>query len=310
MIEKDAKIYIAGHTGLTGSAVVRKLKEKGFTNLLLKARSELDLFDTASVRQFFVSEKPAYVIICAARVGGIVANSTYPADFLIENLMIQNNLIWNAHLSKVNKLVFLGSSCIYPRESPQPMKEGYMLTGPFEPTNDAYAVAKIAGITLCRKLFDQYGDCFISCIPTNLYGPNDNFDAEAGHVIPGLMRRMYEAKIRGDKEFLVWGTGTVKREFLFVDDFADAIYFLLTKYDQAEFVNIGTGEEISVRELAESLKKIIGFQGELLYDGSKPDGMPRKLLDVSRIQRLGWRHRIVLEKGLRVTYRWFVENEI
>lgn len=308
MIERNAKIYVAGHTGLTGSSVVRKLKEKGFTNLLLKTRAELNLFDPVATKTFFEKEKPEYVVVCAARVGGIIANSTYPADFLVENLTIQHNIIWNAHLVKVRKLIFLGSSCIYPRLAPQPMKEEYMLTGPFEPTNDAYAVAKIAGITLCQKLYSQYGDKFISCIPTNLYGPNDNFSPEAGHVIPGLMERMHSAKVKNDPTFPVWGTGNVKREFLYVDDFADAIFFLLEDYDKPEFLNIGTGDDLMIRELAEKLQKVIGYKGQLVFDTSKPDGMPRKWLDVSKLHALGWKHSISLDDGLQMTYDWYVKH--
>ncbi|HWO06962.1 MAG TPA: GDP-L-fucose synthase [Candidatus Paceibacterota bacterium] len=308
-MDKNAKIYVAGHAGLAGSAVVRALQAKGYTNLVLRTHQELDLLDESATKAFFESEKPEYVIQCAARVGGIIANSTYPADFLIENLKIQNNVIWNAHLLGVKKLVFVSSAAIYPQEAPQPVKEEYLLSGPFAPAHEAYAVAKIAGMTLCKKLSTQYGKTFISVVPTNLYGPNDRFDKEQGHVVPGLLQRMHEAKQSGDPTFTVWGTGNARREFLYADDFADAILFLFETYDKPEFLNVGVGEDISIRELAEKVQSVVGYTGELVYDTSKPEGPQRRLLDSGRLHQLGWKHSTPLDEGLEKAYEWFVAHK-
>lgn len=305
---KDSKIYVAGHTGLVGSAIVRKLHEKGYTNLILKKKDELNLLDQVAVLNFFKTEKPECVIDSAAKVGGIKANMTYPAEFLYENLQIQNNLIWSAKETGVKKFLFLGSSCIYPRESPQPMREEYFSDGRPEPTNEAYAYAKIAGMKLCEYIYDEYAMNFISCMPTNIYGENDNFDPETSHVIPSLIRRIHEAKINNDPEVTIWGTGISRREFLHVDDLADAIVWLLANYDKKQFLNVGTGEDISVKELAEQIKELVGYQGSLVFDATKPDGMPKKLLDVSRIHEANWHHNIELKEGLRRTYDWYLVN--
>lgn len=307
-MKKNSKIYIAGHNGLVGSAIVRNLKSNGFNNLVLKTRKELDLLDWQEVKKFFETEKPEYVFLAAARVGGILENDTYPADFIFQNLQIQNNVIHNAYLSEVKKLLFLGSSCIYPRECPQPIKEEYLLTGPLEKTNEAYAVAKIAGIKMCQSYNKQYGTKYISVMPTNLYGPNDNFDLNSSHVLPALLRKFHEAKINNQKEVIIWGTGSPKREFLHVDDLADACVFLMENYNENEIVNIGTGEDISIRELAEIVKQIVGFEGEIKNDTSKPDGTPRKLLDVSKLRSLNWKHKIELSQGIKNTYQWFLKN--
>lgn len=307
-MKKNSKIYIAGHNGLVGSAIVRNLKSNGFNNLVLKTRKELDLLDWQEVKKFFETEKPEYVFLAAARVGGILENDTYPADFIFQNLQIQNNVIHNAYLSEVKKLLFLGSSCIYPRECPQPIKEEYLLTGPLEKTNEAYAVAKIAGIKMCQSYNKQYGTKYISVMPTNLYGPNDNFDLNSSHVLPALLRKFHEAKINNQKEVIIWGTGSPKREFLHVDDLADACVFLMENYNENEIVNIGTGEDISIRELAEIVKQIVGFEGEIKNDTSKPDGTPRKLLDVSKLRSLNWKHKIELSQGIENTYQWFLKN--
>jgi GDP-L-fucose synthase len=308
-MNKDSKIYIAGHNGLVGSALVRKLRAQDFTNLILKTRTELDLLDQRAVAEFFLAEKPDYVFLAAAKVGGIIGNQTYPADFIYQNLTVQNNVIHQAFLSGVKKLLFLGSSCIYPREAPQPIKEEYLLTGPLEETNKPYAVAKIAGITTCQSYNRQYGTNFISVMPTNLYGPNDNFDLTNSHVLPALLRKFHEAKNRNDKEAVVWGTGAAKREFLHVDDLADACIFLMNNYDTSEIVNIGTGEDISIKEIAELIKRIVGFNGGVIWDKSKPDGTPRKLLDVSRLHSLGWKHKIGLAEGLKDYYQWYLDNK-
>ncbi len=317
-----SKIYVAGHRGLVGSAIVRKLNSEGFANLVLKTRSELDLCDQAAVADFFRRERPDHVFLAAAKVGGIVANNSYPAEFIHDNLMIQDNIIHQAHLAGVQRLLFLGSSCIYPRLAPQPMKEECLLTGPLEPTNEPYAIAKIAGITLCRSYNRQYGTKFLAAMPTNLYGPNDNFDLETSHVLPALMRKFHEARTgTGNLEprVVVWGTGEPYREFLHVDDLADASLFLmnlpddvysslLTAQSSPALINIGTGEEVSIRELALLVKETVGFDGDLVFDTSKPDGTPRKLIDVSRLRSLGWRHRIGLREGLRSTYEWYLKN--
>lgn len=305
MITGESKIYIAGHTGMVGSAIVRCLKRKGYHNLLLKEKSELDLMNQQLVRKFLHKENPEYVILSAARVGGIEANITYPAEFLYENLQIQNNIIWGAHEIHVKKLVFLGSSCIYPRQCPQPMKEEYLLDGKPEPTNEGYALAKIAGIKLCEKIYEEYGEQFISCMPTNIYGKNDNFDQNSSHVIPALMSRMHKAKKNGSDSVIIWGSGKSRREFLYVDDLADAVVFLLENYGQKMFLNIGTEEDISIRDLSFLLKEVVGYRGKLVFDITKPDGMPKKLLDSSRIHSLGWRQRIDLKTGLDLTYTFY-----
>lgn len=305
-MNKDSKIYVAGHRGLVGSAIVRNLKEKGYTNIIGITHKELDLTNQCSVRKFFEKEKPEYVFLAAAKVGGIHANNTYPADFIYENLMIQNNVIKSAHDFKVKKLLFLGSSCIYPKMSPQPIKEEYLLSGYLEPTNEAYALAKISGLKMCQFYKRQYGDNFISCMPTNLYGPNDNFDLKNSHVMPALIRKFHEAKENNAPYVEVWGTGKPLREFLYVDDMADACVFLMENYDGEEHVNIGTGEEVSIRALAEMIKEIVGFEGELRFNTDKPDGTPRKLLDVSRLKKIGWKYKIELNQGVKEVYKWYV----
>lgn len=307
-MDKSAKIFIAGHKGLVGSAIVRKLESQGYTNLILRTRQELDLLDQVAVRSFFESEKPDYVIDSAAKVGGIKANMTYPAEFLYENLVIQNNLIWAAKDAEVKKFLFLGSSCIYPRNSPQPMKEEYFSTGAPEPTNEAYAYAKIAGMKLCEYINDEYGLNFTSCMPTNIYGENDDFNPETSHVIPSLIRRMHEAEVNGTAEVVIWGTGVSRREFLHVDDLADAVIWQLTQYSEKQFLNIGTGEDISIKELAFIIKDLVGYSGELVFDATKPDGMPKKLLDVSRLHDAGWHHKINFSEGLKSTYEWYLSN--
>jgi len=307
-----SNIYIAGHRGMVGSAIKRNLESKGYTNLICRTHSELDLTDQQAVNEFFESEKPEYVFLAAAKVGGILANSTYPAEFIYDNLMIEANIINAAHTQGVKKLLFLGSSCIYPKFAPQPMKEEYLLTGELESTNEAYAVAKIAGIRLCKHYNQQYNTNFISVMPTNLYGPNDNFDLETSHVMPALIRKFHEAKINKTPEVTIWGSGSPKREFLHVDDMADACVYLMENYDYAsigEFVNIGTGKDISIKELAELIKDVVGYEGDIIYDASKPDGTPRKLLDVTRLHSLGWKHSISLKEGIRQTYNWYIENE-
>lgn len=305
-MEKNSKIYVAGHRGLVGSAIVRNLKSKEYTNIIGKTHKELDLTNQLLVRKFFEEEKPQYVFLAAAHVGGINANNSYPADFIYENLEIQNNVIKAAHDFKVKKLLFLGSSCIYPKNCPQPIKEEYLLSGYLEPTNEGYALAKIAGLKMCQFFKKQYGDNFISCMPTNLYGPNDNYDLETSHVIPALIRKFHEAK-RNNQHFVeVWGTGKPLRQFLHVDDMADACVFLMENYNELEHVNIGTGKEISIRELAEIIKEIVGYKGKIKFDKSKPDGTPRKLLDVSKLQRLGWGYGIELRNGIEKTYRYYI----
>ncbi len=303
---KSSKIYIAGHKGMVGSAIIRKLQKEGFTNLLQKTKEELDLLDQQAVRNFFEKEKPEYVVLAAARVGGIKANMSYPAEFLYQNLQIQNNVIWSAHEFGCKKLLFLSSSCVYPRECPQPMKEEYFMTGRPEPTNEGYAYAKISGMKLCEKIYEQFNKKFVSCMPTNIYGENDNFDIESSHVIPSLIRRIHEAKTSNTKEVVIWGTGNSRREFMYVDDLGDAIYFLLQNYEDKEFVNIGTGIDISIKELAYKLKEVIGFEGELVFDATKPDGMPRKLLDISKMNSLGIEPKLKLEEGLKITYEYFI----
>ena len=304
----DAKIYVAGHRGLVGSAIVRNLEDKGYKNIIYRTHKELDLTNQEAVRRFFEEEKPEYVFLAAAKVGGIHANNTYPADFIYENLMIQNNVIKAAHDFEVKKLLFLGSTCIYPKMAPQPIKEEYLLTGSLEETNEAYAVAKIAGLEMCKFFKRQYGDNFISCMPTNLYGPNDNFDLKNSHVLPALIRKFHEAKVNNSEAVEVWGTGTPLREFLYVDDMADACVFLMENYDGEQHVNIGTGEEVSIRELAETVKEVVGFDGELVFNTDMPDGTPRKLTTVDKLHGLGWKHKVSLDKGIRLAYNWFLEN--
>lgn len=301
-MNKYSRIYVAGHRGMVGSAIVRKLRKEGYQNLLLFTSKELDLRDQKAVETFFKIEQPEYIFLAAAKVGGILANDSYPADFLYDNLMIQNNVIHGAYKNEVKKLLFLGSSCIYPKMSPQPIKEDYLLTGPLEPTNDAYAIAKIAGIMLCQKYHKQYGCNFISAMPTNLYGPGDNYDLKNSHVLPALLRKFHEAKETGAPEVTIWGTGNPRREFLHADDLADALYFLMMHYNDPAIVNIGTGKDISIRELAEMIQRISGYQGTLKFDTTKPDGTPRKLLDVSRLHSLGWTDSIGFEEGVRSVY--------
>jgi GDP-L-fucose synthase len=307
-MEKEAKVFVAGHRGMVGSAVLRRLQRAGFENILTRTRQELDLMDRAAVRGFFEAERPDYVVDAAARVGGIAANFEKPVEFLIENLTIQNNVIQGAADFGVTKLLFLGSSCIYPKLAPQPLTEDALMTGPLEPTNEAYAIAKIAGIKLCQAYAREYGKNFISGMPTNLYGPNDNFDLQTSHVLPALIRKVHEAKRNGAKEVTVWGSGTPRREFLHVDDLADACFFLLENYNSPEIVNIGCGEDVSIRELAETVCDVIGFEGSLAFDTSKPDGTPRKLMHVGRLLALGWKPHIALKDGIRDAHDWFLKN--
>ncbi|WP_297989978.1 GDP-L-fucose synthase [uncultured Anoxybacillus sp.] len=307
-MDKNAKIYVAGHRGLVGSAILRKLQADGYTNLVYKTSQELDLRNKNEVDKFFEEEKPEYVFLAAAKVGGIVANNEYPADFIRDNLMIQTNVIDAAYRNGVKKLLFLGSTCIYPKFAPQPLKEEYLLTGELEPTNEPYAIAKIAGIKMCQSYNRQYGTKYISVMPTNLYGPNDNFDLHTSHVLPALIRKFHEAKETNAPYVEVWGTGTPRREFLYSDDLADACVFLMKNYEDSEIINIGVGEDISIKELAEKIKNVVGYQGEIKFDTTKPDGTPRKLVDVSKINSLGWKASISLEEGLRRAYQWFLDN--
>ncbi len=307
-MDKHAKIYVAGHRGLVGSAIVRKLRAEGYERLLLRTSSDLDLRNQAAVTEFFQNERPDYVFLAAAKVGGIVANNNYPAEFIYDNLMIQCNVIHNAWLTGVQKLLFLGSTCIYPKMAPQPIREEYLLTGPLEPTNEAYAIAKISGITMCHSYNRQYGTRFIAAMPTNLYGPNDNFDLETSHVLPALIRKFHEAKASGAASVTLWGTGSPYREFVHVDDVADASFFLMERYEGSDLVNIGSGEELTIKELAGKIKKIVGFQGDVSFDTTRPDGTPRKLCDVSRINALGWQRKISLDEGLQATCAWYAAN--
>jgi GDP-L-fucose synthase len=307
-LAQDSKIYVAGHRGLVGTAVTRSLERQGYPNLLLRTHRELDLTEQAAVREFFERERPQAVIMAAARVGGIQANSTQPAEFIRDNLLVQDNVIDSAYRSGVEKLVFLGSSCIYPKLAPQPIKEDYLLSGPLEPTNEWYAVAKIAGLKMCQAYRRQYGFNAISLMPTNLYGPGDNFDLQSSHVLPALIRRFHEAEQRGEGALSIWGTGTPRREFLHVEDLADAVVYLLQTYDGEPIVNIGWGEDVTIRELAETIASVAGFKGRLDFDASKPDGTPRKLLDTSRLTSLGWKPKIRLREGIESTYAWFKEH--
>ncbi|MEI8337955.1 MAG: GDP-L-fucose synthase [bacterium] len=301
-MKKDSLIYVAGHNGLVGSAIVRELNKKGYKNILTRTRQELDLQDSLAVKNFFEKEKPEYVFLSAAKVGGIVANSTFPADFIYQNLVIQNNIIHNSYSSGVKKLLFLGSSCIYPKLAKQPIKEEYLLTGALEETNDAYAIAKIAGIKMCQAYNKQYGTNFISIMPTSLYGERDNFDLETSHVIPAMIRKFDDAKNSKAKEVVLWGSGKPKREFLFVDDLAEACVFLMNNYDGSEIVNVGTGTDLTIKSLAELIKKIVSFDGKIVWDKTKPDGTPRKLLSVKKINKLGWKAKTGLEDGIKKTY--------
>ncbi|AYL97105.1 GDP-L-fucose synthase [Mucilaginibacter celer] len=309
-MEKNAKIYIAGHHGMVGSAILRKLKKEGFTNFVSRTSTELDLRNQQAVADFFAAEKPDYVFLAAAKVGGIVANNTYRAEFLYDNLQIQNNIIHNAYLSGVKKLMFLGSSCIYPKMAPQPLKEDYLLTGPLEETNEPYAVAKIAGIKMCDAYRSQYGCNYISVMPTNLYGYNDNYHPQNSHVLPALIRRFHEAKEQGAEAVTIWGTGSPKREFLFADDLAEACYYLMQNYNEPGLVNVGTGEDISIKDLALLVKKITGFEGEINFDTSKPDGTPRKLMDVTKLTEAGWRFHTTLEEGITLAYQDFLSKGV
>lgn len=307
MISKDSKIYLAGHTGLVGSAILKRFQKAGYKNLITKSHKELDLIDQQLVENFFKKVRPEYVIIAAAKVGGINANITYPAEFLYENTMIQNNLLWNSYQFGIKKLLFLGSGCIYPKSCPQPMKEEFLLTGELEPTNESFAIAKIAGLKLCESIAKEYRRNFFTVIPTGVYGPKDNFDQFSSHVIPALIRKFTEAKRKNMPAVTVWGTGKVKREFLYVDDLADAIFFLMQKYNGPNFLNIGAGYDIKISELAKLIQKLVGFAGKLEFDTTKPDGMPRKLMDIKRLEALGWKAKTSLEEGLRQTINWYTD---
>ena len=309
-MKTDSKIYIAGHKGLAGSSIKNYLEKKGYRNLICRTRQELDLENESEVNVFFREKKPEYVFLCAARVGGINDNLAKPAEFIFHNLKIQNNVIDASRRYGITKLLFTGSSCIYPRFTSQPIKEEYFLTGPLEPTNESYAIAKIAGISLCQSYRKQYGSNFISVMPANLYGPGDHFDPEKSHVIPSLFSKFYSAKKLDQNEIVLWGTGTPQRDFLYGDDLASACEFLMKKYNEQDIINIGTGENISVKELAEKVKKIVGYKGQILWDKTKPDGMPRRLLDVRKINKLGWKHRIDFDCGLENTHKWFKTNVI
>lgn len=309
-MEKDAKIYVAGHRGMVGSAIVRKLDAEGYTNIITRTSKELDLRRQDQVEDFFAQEKPDYVFMAAAKVGGIVANNTYPADFMYDNMMIEMNVIRNAHKNGVEKLLLLGSSCIYPRMATQPIQEDSLLTGTLEKTNEAYALAKISGLKYCEYLNTQYGTDYISAMPTNLYGPNDNYHPENSHVLPALIRRVHEAKMNNTKEVVVWGTGKVLREFLYVDDLADASLHLMEHYSGNEPINIGTGKDLSIAELASLVKTVVGYEGDIVYDTSKPDGTPRKLLDVSKLSDMGWSYKTELEEGIKLAYQDFLNSEV
>lgn len=305
-ISKNDKIYVAGHRGMVGSALVRNLRSKGYTNIICRSRSELDLLDQNAVHAFLQLEQPAYIFLAAAKVGGIHANNTFRADFIYENLVVEANIIHGAHLAGVERLCFLGSSCIYPRDCPQPIKEEYLLTGPLEPTNEPYAIAKIAGIKLCENYNRQYGTQYVSVMPTNLYGPSDNYDLNNSHVLPALIRKAHEAKLRGDSSYVVWGSGRPMREFLYVEDMADACVFLMEQEISKGLFNVGTGEDVTIRELAETVMSVVGFKGEIVFDASKPDGTPRKLLNVDRMRELGWQAKTSLRDGIAKAYADFL----
>lgn len=307
-MEKNSKIYVAGHRGMVGSAIVRKLEKEGYTIIITRTSDQLDLRDQQAVANFFALEQPEYVFLAAAKVGGIIANNTYRADFLYENLAIQNNVIHQSYLNKVQKLMFLGSSCIYPKMAPQPLKEDYLLTGLLEETNEPYAIAKIAGIKMCDAYRSQYGCNFISVMPTNLYGYNDNYHPQNSHVLPALIRKFDEAKRNGDANVMIWGSGTPKREFLFADDLAEACYYLMQAYNEPNLINIGTGEDLTIKELALLIKEVVGYEGELIFDTTKPDGTPRKLMDVSKLHARGWKHRVNLKEGLSLTYQDYLSK--
>ena len=307
-MEKTSRVYIAGHRGMVGSAIFRKLQNEGFTNLITRTSSQLDLRNQQAVADFFMLEKPEFVFLAAAKVGGIVANNTYRADFLYDNLVIQNNIIHNSYISGVTKLLFLGSSCIYPKLAAQPLKEEYLLTGLLEPTNEPYAIAKIAGIKLCDAYRDQYNCDFISVMPTNLYGYNDNYHPENSHVLPALIRKFHEAKTLGKRDVIIWGSGSPMREFLFADDLANACFYLMQTYSEPSLINIGTGEDITIKDLALLIKEIVGFEGELIFDSSKPDGTPRKLMDVSKLHSRGWKHTVELPEGIKMAYADFLSK--
>lgn len=309
-LNKESKIFVAGHRGMVGSAIVRKLEKEGYKNIITRTSSELDLRDQISVKSFFDTEKPEFVFLAAAKVGGIIANNTYRAEFLYDNLQIQNNIIHQSYLNGVKKLMFLGSSCIYPKLAPQPLKEDYLLTGTLEETNEPYAIAKITGIKMCDAYRSQYGSNFISVMPTNLYGYNDNYHPQNSHVLPALIRKFHEAKVNNSSNVTIWGTGNPMREFLFADDLADACYFLMLNYNEPHLINIGTGKDITIKDLALLVKKITGFDGELIFDISKPDGTPRKLMDVSKLHSKGWKHKIELEEGIRLAYKDFLSKHI
>lgn len=308
-MEKNSKIYVAGHRGMVGSAIVRRLEENGYTNIIYRNSAELDLRNQAAVEKFFEEEKPEYVFLAAAKVGGIYANNTYPAEFIYDNLMIETNIINSSYKNKVKKLLFLGSSCIYPKFAQQPIKEEYLLTGSLEETNEAYAIAKITGIELCKFYRRQYGCDFISAMPTNLYGVNDNFNLETSHVMPALIRKLHEAKINNSKEVVMWGTGKPRREFMYVDDLADSLIHLMLNYSDETHVNLGTGEDIEIGELANLIKEVVGYEGKIVNDLSKPDGTPRKLLDVTRLNLTGFKHKVELKDGIKKVYEWFLNTE-
>lgn len=306
----DSKIFVAGHRGMVGSAILRKLQKDGYTNIVTATHKELDLTNQIDTFDYFITNQFDYVFLAAAKVGGILANSTYPADFTYENIMIETNVIKACHLSNVKKLLYLGSSCIYPRDCQQPIKEEYLLTGPLEKTNNGYAIAKIAGITLCQKFNEQYGTNYISVMPTNLYGPGDNYHLENSHVFAAMIRKFYEAKTNNEESVRLWGSGTPFREFLHVDDLADAVIFLMKKYNNGEIVNIGTGKDLSIKDLSLMIKDVVGFDGYIIFDSSKPDGTPKKLLDVSKINKLGWKYSIEIEDGLKITYQDFLDHRL
>jgi GDP-L-fucose synthase len=309
-MKKDSKIFVAGHRGMVGSAILRKLKSEGYTNIVTKSKKELDLTNQFQVNHFFHFERPEYVFLAAAKVGGIKANSDFKADFIYQNLAIQTNIINASYQTGVKKLMFLGSSCIYPKMATQPLKEEYLLSGYLETSNDAYAIAKIAGIKMCQSFNQQYGTNFISVMPTNLYGPGDNYDLQSSHVLPALIRKFHEAKSNGDSEVVIWGSGNPMREFLYVEDLAEACVYLMLNYNESEIVNIGTGEDISIKDLALMIRDVIGFAGQIIYDSSKPDGTPRKLLDVSKIHELGWSHKTDLKRGIELTYKHFLNESL